>query len=286
MPETIAAVLITYNDEARIRPCLEGITWADEVVVMDLGSTDATVAICREFTERIYSHPWVRYADPIRNDAFALAKSQWVLMLDPDERVPSELAMALRTVSARKDIDVVLVPFWMMSFGYRRVDPLAVFDAQPRFFRKGMVRWPPEVHGKHDLSGLRQLRLDPRQGQYVLHDGWQTSDEVLDKINRYTVEEAQLMNERGVRFSVVGLLRETLREAGRGFIYQIYRNGTMGVVNTGFAMFYRFCVWVRLWEIQGRSRAQDRQVERWGQALSVFPRLAFRVYRVLRLRPR
>lgn len=283
-PILISAVIITYNDAERIRPCLESIRWVDEIVVVDMGSTDSTVAICREFTQRLYRRGWLPYADPLRNEAIALARGKWVLMLDADERVSPALAEELQTLAAANNLDVVLVPYWFMSFGYRRTDPLAAADAMPRFFRKGALRWPAEVHGRPDLSGLRVVRLSPQEGHYILHDAWQTTAEVLDKINRYTAEEARLLRDQGVRFTPSALVRETLRELGRGAIYEAYRNGVMGLVNIGFTAFYRFVVWARLWELEGRPRAHDRLVERWGQWLSFLPRLAFRVWRAARRR--
>lgn len=116
-PIVISTVIITYNDAERIQPCLESIRWVDEIVVVDLGSTDPTVSICREFTDCIHFHEWMPYADPIRNEALALARGQWVLMLDPDERVSPTLASRLRAIAACDDVDVVLIPFWHMLFG-------------------------------------------------------------------------------------------------------------------------------------------------------------------------
>lgn len=278
----ISAVLITYNDAERIRPCLESISWVDEIVIVDLGSADETVSICHEFTERVHHHDWVPYADPIRDEAIGLVQGEWVLMLDADERVSQALSEELRSIAERGNADVVLIPYWFMSFGYRRYDSLARLDAIPRFFRKGALRWPPEVHARPDLRGLRQIRLDPARDQYILHDGWRTTAEVLDKIGRYTVLEAEMLHSRDVRFSVTSLLRDVSREVGRGFVYGAYRDGAVGVFGVGFSAFYRFCVWARLWEMQGRTRREDRRVARWGRVLGFGPRLAFQAYKLLR----
>jgi len=277
----ISAVIITYNDAERIQPCLESIRWVDEIVVVDLGSTDSTVAICREFTDFIYSHEWVPYADPIRDEALALARGQWILMLDPDERVSPTLASKLRAIAACDDVDVVLIPFWHMLFGYKRTDPLAVADAIPRFFRKGVLEWPPEVHARPNLERLRRLKLDPKEGCYILHNGWRTTDEVLDKIDRYTHVEAEALYRQGVRFSVARLLGEMLRELGRGVVYQAHLSGTPGLIGSLFMVFYRFMVMARLWELEGLPRSEDGKVSRWGGYFSVLPRVLFRIARVL-----
>lgn len=284
MTPDISVVLVTYNCAGQVRECLDSVRWADEIVVVDLGSTDQTADICREFTSHVYPHAWAPYADPLRNEAFALARGRWILMLDPDERVTPGLAAALCDVVRRDEVDVVLVPWLLMAFGYARVDPLAIADRLPRFFRAGSVSWPREVHGRPDLTGLRQQALEPTADVYLLHDSWRDTDEILDKVTRYTAEEARLLHSRGVRFSVGRLLGETAREIGRSLMYQSYRNGTMGVVATGMSVMYRWTVWTRLWELENRPRAQDACVRRWGAVLGLAPVLSLPLYRFLRTR--
>ncbi|MHB0856225.1 MAG: glycosyltransferase family 2 protein [Anaerolineae bacterium] len=286
MSARVSAVLITYNDADRIRPCLDSLAWVDEIVVMDLGSTDGTQAICREYTERLHSHAWLPYADPIRNEVIGLATGAWILMLDADERVTPELARALKEVAESDAFDAAMVPYHYMAFGLERTDPLAVTDAIARFFRAGALSWPAEVHARPRLDGLRLARLDPHKGEYLLHDNWRTSDEVLDKIVRYTREEAALMHARGTPFRMTRMCYEVGREVGRGLVYRATQSGMPGLMALGYAVFYRFTVWARLWELQGKSRAADRPIRRWGNVLGALPRLSFRLYRLVHPAPK
>lgn len=88
----ISAILITKNEEHNIRACLNSISWADEIIVVDSGSTDATVDICKEFGCIVQETDWPGFG-PQKNRALALATKPWVLSIDADERVTPEYAM-------------------------------------------------------------------------------------------------------------------------------------------------------------------------------------------------
>ena len=93
----ITAVVIAYNDEPNMRACLESITWADEIIVVDSHSTDATERISREFTEKVYQHDFHGFGR-LRNEALAHATHDWVFSLDTDERATPELRDEIRQV--------------------------------------------------------------------------------------------------------------------------------------------------------------------------------------------
>ena len=86
----LSITIITKNEALNIRECLESVKWADEIIVVDSGSTDDTVAICREFTPHVYSHDWPGFGIQ-KNRALGYASKDWVLSLDADERVMPEL---------------------------------------------------------------------------------------------------------------------------------------------------------------------------------------------------
>ena len=87
---TITATIITKNEEKNIRECLESVSWMDEIVVLDSGSTDRTVEIAREFTPEVFITDWPGYGVQ-KNRALEKAKCEWIFSLDADERVTPEL---------------------------------------------------------------------------------------------------------------------------------------------------------------------------------------------------
>ena len=86
----LSVIVITHNEADAIRDCLASVEWADEIVVVDSDSSDATVAICREFTDKVVARQWPGFG-PQKNYALSLATGEWVLSIDADERVPVEL---------------------------------------------------------------------------------------------------------------------------------------------------------------------------------------------------
>lgn len=88
--EKVSVTIITFNEEANIRACLESVRWADEVVVVDCGSTDKTVEISREYTDKVFHNPWPGHKEQ-KNFAIAHASHLWIFSLDADERSTDEL---------------------------------------------------------------------------------------------------------------------------------------------------------------------------------------------------
>ena len=93
----LSVVIITKNEEDNIADALESVKWADDVVVVDSGSTDATLDIARRYTSRVSTRDWEGYGAQ-KNHATGLAANDWVLSLDADERVSPELAAEIKTL--------------------------------------------------------------------------------------------------------------------------------------------------------------------------------------------
>src|SRR5213593_1536533 len=87
---TVSAIVVCFNEEQNIGDCLDSLRWCDEIVVVDSFSTDRTVEICRQYTERVVQRQWAGYRDQ-KAFAHSLATKEWVFLVDSDERVPPEL---------------------------------------------------------------------------------------------------------------------------------------------------------------------------------------------------
>jgi len=86
----VSAVVVCFNEEDNIASCLESVEWCDEIIVVDSFSTDRTFEICSAYTNHITQRLWKGYRDQL-SFAISLAKEEWILVLDADERVSSEL---------------------------------------------------------------------------------------------------------------------------------------------------------------------------------------------------
>lgn len=101
---------MAYHDEPNIRACLETLTWADEIVVVDSYSTDGTEKISREFTDKVFQHEFKGFGR-LRNEAMAHASHEWIFSLDTDERATPEITEEIRDILDRgPQVDAYFVP--------------------------------------------------------------------------------------------------------------------------------------------------------------------------------
>lgn len=195
----VSAVIVTCNEAHKVEPCLQGVVWADEIVVVDLESTDDTVAICRRYTDKVISHPRVPYVEIVRNYAIAQASYTWILLLDGDEYVTPALALALRRVADEDwPVDMVTLERNHMRFGRILTRSEVETDArrpEPRFFRQGRVSWPERIHVQLDLHALRVKHLPGSEAGVIEHAMWLGVSDVVDRYVRYPEHEAQGMLE-------------------------------------------------------------------------------------------
>ena len=100
---SISACIVCRNEADRLGPCLDSVRWADEIVLLDLGSEDGSADLARAAGARVVSHAPVPIVETVRNVVAEAASGDWVLAVDPDERVSPGLASELRRLAARPD---------------------------------------------------------------------------------------------------------------------------------------------------------------------------------------
>ncbi|MBE7445913.1 MAG: glycosyltransferase family 2 protein [Planctomycetia bacterium] len=240
----ISACIITCNEESRIRDCLESVKWADEIIVVDSFSTDKTVDICREYTERVYQRAWPGNIDQ-KNYTMGLAKHEWVLCLDADERLSSELVLEIQK-TIRNPEDSVGFFFPRCTFYLNRWIYHGDWypDYQLRLFKKGCGQWQgTNPHGRVIVSGkTRYLRYD------IYHFSYKNFSHQLRTIDNYSTIFADV-TERGKGFSLFQLIFRPLYKFIK--IYVIKRgflDGLPGFIIAISSAFYVFAKYVKLWE--------------------------------------
>jgi glycosyltransferase involved in cell wall biosynthesis len=244
----ISAVIITYNEEKSIRRCLEALGWAREIVVVDSCSTDATARIAREYTDRVISHPFEGY---VRQKNFALEQAtlDWVLSVDADEVVTTELLARIREVwpRERERYDGFTVNRrsrfsgkWIRHCGWYP-------DRKLRLFRRDRGRWTgDDLHEKVRLPGrVKDLNAD------LLHYTYENLSENVEKIQRYSSIFAQAQHNRGHRAHLWDLLIRPAAKFGKSYILKMgFMDGRHGLILSGTATFYVFLKYAKLWELQ------------------------------------
>lgn len=265
--------------------------WVDEIVVVDMHSTDGTREIARQYSARLVDHERLSYGDPARNFAFAQATGDWIIMLDPDERVPEPLAHELRHIAETEEdrVDVVYMHRKMLRFG-RIVTAPGSSDTgiYPRFFRRGKISWPPEVHGAPDTSGLRSKILPAQPPSLSLqHDTWRTVAGTLDRILRYAPEDVANLQARHERFSLGKMLYVVGEQIGARFLLRRgYEDGIVGLLTACYDAIYQLTIYAELWETEGRTAAYDPAIRRWGRSIAAPLGIAYALFWLVRYRRR
>src|SRR3989344_3049492 len=106
----ISAVINTWNEEKNLAECLDTLDFADEIIVVDMASTDDTKKIAKQYTDKVYDHPYVGYVEPARNFALSKASGNWALIVDAGERITTTLAGKLVDIANNDEADFVRVP--------------------------------------------------------------------------------------------------------------------------------------------------------------------------------
>ena len=189
MPEPrLSVILITRNEAANIAGCLASVEFAEEWVVVDAGSTDATAEIARAHGARVVvTDDWPGFGVQ-KGRALALANGRWVLSIDADERVTPELAAEIQRVLAADAADPSAYELSRLSNfcgqWMRHGDWYP--DRVLRLFRRGAGRFTEDqVHERLEVAG----RVGRLRGE-LLHDSMPTLHGALDKLNRYSTGRA------------------------------------------------------------------------------------------------
>jgi glycosyltransferase involved in cell wall biosynthesis len=287
----ISVCIVCRNEADKLDACLESAAWADELLVMDLESADGSAEIARRRGATVIVREPIPIVEPLRNELAGRASGEWILALDPDERVTPGLARELRRLSERDDVDVVETPFTHQDFGHAPSHRLHRYDPKPRFYRRDRVSWPAEPNRLPRLDGTRVHKLPGRDDVVIVHERNRTIPEALERAMRYAPAEAQALIDRGETFTAQKMIRRLAQKARRQFVDgRAFDDGVPGVMRAAALVAFDFYVWAAFWQMSGgrRTADDDRYVRRIGSAVYLASaalraaRAPFRAARALR----
>lgn len=261
-----SAVLVVRNEEGNILRCLNSVSWVDEIIVVDMESTDKTVEMVKKFTDKIYSHPQVGFADPARNFAIEKATGPWILMVDADEEIPSTLTHKLKELAqAPAGNNFFRIPRKNIIFGkwikHSRWWP----DYVVRFFKKEAVSFLPQVHGV-PLTRGEGKDLEEKEEEAIIHHNYQTVSQFLERLNRYTSEQVRDLTGKGYRFKWQDLMAKPTNEfLGRFFVGEGYKDGIHGLALASLQAFSELVLYLKVWEKEGFSQEPLLEKEMAGE---------------------
>lgn len=243
----VSAVVISLNEERNIGACLETLRWADEIVVVDSGSSDGTPEIARRYTDKVFQVPW-RGFGPQKQAAVERASHDMVLNVDCDERVTPALAAEIGGLLAGEDVAAAYTVPRRTFVGEKEIRHCGWYpDRTTRLFDRTKARFTADlVHERVDVSGeTRPL------GNHLLHHSFSGIGEILGKMNRYSDLSARQMFERGRKGNVIDVaLRPWFAFFKTYFLRMGFLDGLEGYVISTTTALLTFTKYVKLRELE------------------------------------
>jgi glycosyltransferase involved in cell wall biosynthesis len=249
---TLSVAIITKNEEGNIHRTLESVRWADEVIVVDSGSTDRTCEIARELGAKVFIEEWKGFAAQ-KNSAIEKCSGDWILSLDADEEVTPELAQNIRFELNEKPQAAywiqrrnLFLGRWMKRGGFYP-------DPKLRFFAKKTGRFPDRaVHEDMELRpGVKAERT--LQGD-LMHHAYPTLSSYIEHMNSYSSLGAEMAVAKGQgRFSILNIVVRPLATFIYNYIFRLgFLDGREGLLLHLYHSVYVSWKYAKAWEKQKR----------------------------------
>ena len=243
-PKTsVSAIIITKNEAPRIAACLEGVSWADEKIVIDSGSADETVELARKYGAKVTTCLSRDFSE-LRNTGAHNAKGAWLLYVDADESVTTDLRNEIQRVAKTGDFDAYFIPRKNYYLGH--VWPSR--DGMVRLIRRSaLVNWTGILHEHAVIRGSTG-----KLQNYFIHDTHRTLEEMVDKTNEWSGSEALLrFKSLHPPISWWRMLRVMMSAFWDSYVKQGgWRAGTPGLIESMYQAFSMFVTYAKLWELQ------------------------------------
>jgi glycosyltransferase involved in cell wall biosynthesis len=199
----LSAIVITRNEAANIGPCLDSIAFCDERIVVDSGSNDGTAELARAKGARVVAHDWQGFGAQ-KNFALSLARGDWVLSIDADERVTSALAAAIAKAIASPQADGYEMPRSSSFCGRVMRHSGWHPDYVLRLFRRDKARFSDDLVHERILCEGRVARLS----EPLIHHPVLRLEDAVSRMDRYSTAGAEMLLASGRRvFFISGIAR-------------------------------------------------------------------------------
>jgi glycosyltransferase involved in cell wall biosynthesis len=256
MSNRLSVVIAVKNEEKNIRDCLEGVKWADEIVIVDDVSSDKTVEISRGYTQNIFFDDSHGNFHKNKNLGLDKALGDWILSLDADERVTVELAAEIRDAiikDGKKGYYILRKNYflgkWIKGCGWWP-------DNIIRLFKKGAAEWPLEIHA---VPAIKDENAVGYLKNPLIHYSYRSLNQYFEKFNRYTSRIAQEEFDKGVRigggnFFMYFLMKPLFNFFRKYILRKGFRDGFRGLFISCSSALVIFTTYAKLWEKQNAGK--------------------------------
>lgn len=252
----ISIIIITKNEELMLADAIISAAWADEVLVIDTGSTDKTISIAKELGAKVIEIVGDNFAD-WRNAGLKEANGDWILYLDADERITTDLEKEIKEIISKdSQYSMFAIPrnniILGRSFRHGGFWP----DYVKRLYKRSKLkRWEGELHEEPVFEGEMSHLQNPMD--HIKHENF---SQMVEKTNNWSEVEAKLMYEAGHPPMTVARFISAM---GREFFHRMIRHlgfmdGPEGIMFAMYQVYSRFVSYAKLWELQERERMRRK----------------------------
>lgn len=252
----LSVVIITQNMENIIRDCLESVKWVDEIIIVDSFSSDKTVEISREYTDKIFQRKYL-YAAEQKNFAILQATKEWILLLDADERVSEELSKEIQELLKNAPPfsgyyiprKFIFYGRWIKHGGFYSDKQLRLFKNDRNFYDDKKVHAQLKIKGEiGNLSGA------------LLHYSYENISDIILRIDKYSSRSSYDLFKKGKKATLAKIF---IRAFFRFFLKYIlrggFRDGVPGFIISVTSSFSVFTKYAKLWERENAKEYTEKE---------------------------
>ncbi len=244
----ISAVIITKNEEANIERCLKSLNWVDEIVVVDSGSTDRTLAICSSYNCKIVKTEWLGYGKT-KQLAVNSAKNSWVLSIDSDEQVSEKSAKVIRNTLANPKHNaykIQIKSFYLGKLikhsGWGNEFKLRLFNREKGNYNNN------EIHESVVIDGEK-----PKIEVEFFHYTYPTINKIIEKVDKYSKLQAQELFDKGKKYSLFLVPIFVINKLFGIYILKLgFLDGKEGFILANMSAFGVFLKYIKLWKLNNK----------------------------------
>lgn len=243
----LSVVIITKDEEDRIKACLESVKWADEIIVVDSGSVDSTLEIAKNYTDKIFKVALQDFAS-LRNLAMEKTKGDWVFFIDADERITDSLKKEIEVIVNFSDFSAYAISRRNIIFGTEAKYAPFWPDWVVRLLKRSdFETWVGKIHEYPKFKGNLGYSKNS-----LLHLTHRNIDQIILKSLEWSKIDAKLkLDSNHPRMSGWRFLRIFATEIfNQGILRKGFFNGTIGIMDSILQAFSTYMTYIRLWEMQ------------------------------------
>ncbi len=249
MSTPLSVTIICLNEVRKIADCIASVSFADEILVVDSGSTDGTPELCESLGARVIQQPWLGFGKQ-KQKAVELAQHDWVLCLDADERISPELQQSIQSFLESPDAQACDMPRCNHFLGRWLRHGEGYPDRNLRLYNRLHARWSDDPVHEHVLTDevVKTLNGD------ILHYSEEGIQRYLEKQNRYTDIQGQMLADKGKKIGAGKLIFSPFfRFIKFYFVRQGFRDGLPGLIHISIGCMNSFVKYAKCYEKSRKS---------------------------------